>query len=756
VPAENPLVGAPGLDEIYAYGLRNPFSFSFDRLTGELYLADVGQNKIEEIDRITRGGNYGWNLKEGSLYFDPNGGGAGYVTATPVRPIPSGLVDPIAEYDHDEGLAAVGGYVYRGTQVPALQGRYLFGDWGSFGAPSGRLFYLDQGSVIRELRIGLEDRPLGLWLKGLGQDADGELYVLGSRTLGPAGDSGKVLKVIPPPNPIQVAAGPGTSPVATWAGGAGPFALQKKANLADPVWQNVSLAAQNTAPVPRDTETDFLRVADTAHQPAIPLTVQIDDQLEVPNPVNTGAGGSGVLSLEGNTLSFNIRYQGLSSPATAAHIHGPASTSQSTNVVVNLAPFNGGAFGVSGALSGSVLLTDTQKAMVLSGQTYVNFHTADHPGGEMRGQIAPVMMQVLMSGANERPTPLINAARGLGTLMLVGTNLSFNLTYGGLSAPATAAHIHGPASAAQSTGVVVNLAPFNGGAFGASGGLAGMVGLTSEQLAWVIDGRTYVNFHTPDQPAGEVRGQILPQATAVPLTAWLSGLFERPTSLTNSASGFAMFSLEGQTLAFNVNYRGLSAPATAAHIHGPASAAQSTGVVVNLTPFNGGAFGTQGTLSGSVTLTPEQRQWLLSGRTYLNLHTPDNPGGELRGQIAPVLMRTYLSGANERPNPAATPASGSGTFALVWDQLSLNVTYRDLLSPATASHIHGPGSVFQSVGVLVDLAPFNGGAYGSSGSLTGTTPLSATNLSSLLDGLTYLNLHTTNHPGGEIRGQIAP
>src|ERR1043166_5645295 len=108
VPSDNPFIGTPdALPEIFAYGLRNPYSWSFDRLTGQLYAGDVGQNKVEEVDIIVKGGNYGWHVKEGSFYFDPNGNGAGYVTSDPVGPVPPNLVEPIAEYDHDDGLAVV-------------------------------------------------------------------------------------------------------------------------------------------------------------------------------------------------------------------------------------------------------------------------------------------------------------------------------------------------------------------------------------------------------------------------------------------------------------------------------------------------------------------------------------------------------------------------------------------------------------------------------------------------------------------------
>jgi hypothetical protein len=213
VPGDNPFVGQAGVvQEIFAYGLRNPYTFSVDRQTGELYVADVGQNDVEEIDRIVKGGNFGWPIKEGSFFFDPNGTGEGFVTTAPVVAVPSDLVDPIAQYDHDEGTAVISGGVYRGAALPGLAGKYIFGDWGKFSAATGRLFYLD-GSEVKELKIGATDRTLGLWLKGFGEDAAGELYVFGSTDLGPTGTSGKMLKIvtggkeIPDPMPAKIPKG---------------------------------------------------------------------------------------------------------------------------------------------------------------------------------------------------------------------------------------------------------------------------------------------------------------------------------------------------------------------------------------------------------------------------------------------------------------------------------------------------------------------------------------------------------------------
>ena len=175
VPRTNPFVNATGLDEIFAYGFRNPFRFSFDGATDRLVLGDVGQNAIEEVDIIQRGGNYGWNRKEGSFLFNPNTG----AISTDPNPNPA-FLNPIVQYDHDEGAAVIGGFVYRGASIPALAGKYFFGDLSGPPSGSGRLFYTDFSSrLIQELRISLAARSLGVALHSIGEDDAHELYALG-------------------------------------------------------------------------------------------------------------------------------------------------------------------------------------------------------------------------------------------------------------------------------------------------------------------------------------------------------------------------------------------------------------------------------------------------------------------------------------------------------------------------------------------------------------------------------------------------
>lgn len=168
IPPDNPFAGNPlcvqgfgaaDCPEILAWGLRNPWRWSFDSDTGELWVADVGQDEWEEIDLITPGGNYGWPIREG----------AHCNIADPCNT--AGLIDPVAEYGHDLGQSVTGGYVYRGTAMPALEGVYFYADF-----ISGRIWGLfDDGAG------GLQSQELadtGLSISSFAQDHDGELYVL--------------------------------------------------------------------------------------------------------------------------------------------------------------------------------------------------------------------------------------------------------------------------------------------------------------------------------------------------------------------------------------------------------------------------------------------------------------------------------------------------------------------------------------------------------------------------------------------------
>ena len=177
-----------GADEIFAYGFRNVWRFSFDS-DGNLYAGDVGQNDIEEVNLVEIGRNYGWNAKEGSFYFYDNGEASGYVSNTMTAGGPTGLVDPILEYDHDEGVSVIGGYVYEGIELEGLNGAYFFGEF------NGKLLYSSDLVTIQRFRIQNRNN-LGFLLMGYGRDTDGELYVMGRPNTNLSTDSSNELGVL--------------------------------------------------------------------------------------------------------------------------------------------------------------------------------------------------------------------------------------------------------------------------------------------------------------------------------------------------------------------------------------------------------------------------------------------------------------------------------------------------------------------------------------------------------------------------------
>ncbi|MGH2680698.1 MAG: PQQ-dependent sugar dehydrogenase [Actinomycetota bacterium] len=210
IPADNPFVGHPGLDEIWAYGLRNPYRFSFDMGGNHKLLSmDAGQELWEEVSVIVRRGNYGWNVKEGTHCFDTDNPEVSLPSCPSVDPTTGEpLRDPVIEFANagqPGGLSftVVGGHVYRGRDVPRLSRRYVYGGatGPSLTVTEGRLFASrprERGLwTIRELLINGTDR-LGYFVKGFGQDRRGEVYVMASKILGPSGTTGTVFKIVRP------------------------------------------------------------------------------------------------------------------------------------------------------------------------------------------------------------------------------------------------------------------------------------------------------------------------------------------------------------------------------------------------------------------------------------------------------------------------------------------------------------------------------------------------------------------------------
>jgi glucose/arabinose dehydrogenase len=209
IPSDNPFVGTTGLDEIYAYGFRNPYRISFDMEGNNwLFAGDAGQELYEEISIVEKGGNYGWSVKEGTHCFDADNPTTPPDNCPDVAPNGDTLKPPVIEFLNSKneggvGVTVVGGYVYRGSIIPDLTGKYVFGVWS------------DDFQTANGLILVSEPAPEGLWdfdtlqilnngavtelnqyILAFGQDSEGELYILTTENTGPEGNTGKVYKLI--------------------------------------------------------------------------------------------------------------------------------------------------------------------------------------------------------------------------------------------------------------------------------------------------------------------------------------------------------------------------------------------------------------------------------------------------------------------------------------------------------------------------------------------------------------------------------
>jgi glucose/arabinose dehydrogenase len=207
IPADNPFVNKPGKDEIYAFGFRNPYRMSFDMGgSHELLVGDAGQVLWEEISVVNKGGNYGWNVREGRHCFNAADSSKILPTCPTVDNMGNPLIDPVIEINNWQNPAGgrattiIGGHVYRGHELTGWEGKYIFGTFSQTPTTAnGELFMATPaGSSWPYEEISLKNHPddVGYYLKGFGQDNDGEIYLAVSDMLGLQGNTGKVYKLV--------------------------------------------------------------------------------------------------------------------------------------------------------------------------------------------------------------------------------------------------------------------------------------------------------------------------------------------------------------------------------------------------------------------------------------------------------------------------------------------------------------------------------------------------------------------------------
>ncbi len=481
------------------------------------------------------------------------------------------------------------------------------------------------------------------------------------------------------------------------------------------------------------------------------VAARIDGIQQVPQ-VTTNALGVASLMINGtrDTLCLTASFDGLSGPLTAAHIH-EGLPGMNGGVLVDLSTgINGNmiSFTLSGAALSSSLLSK-----ILSGECYINLHTAANPNGEIRGQLlveADKAFQFTMDGMQEVPVTITNAY-GTGVFILSKDNskIKYLVVMQGLSGALTGAHLHlgQPGIAGP---VIVDL----------TSSIAGNIiaGVISNPAAALLDsmnaGSIYLNVHNAMFPSGEIRGQLMNSQQYLYFDAIINGAQQVPLVPT-AAGGVAAIKMNTtlDSLWVDVVADGLTGPITSAHFHN-GNPGVNGGVEIDLTNFiNGNKI--MGTVTGSA-LTTELINKFLKGEIYINLHTAAFPNGEIRGQVYRLLREGYnlmLSGDQEIP-AVTTSASGAGIVSIDRDQDNAHFMIVASGIMANGAHFHN-AVAGQSGGVIYDLTPYymNNGIFGYWKS-SDATPFTTAQSIRFRNDSVYVNLHTVANPGGEIRGQV--
>ena len=467
--------------------------------------------------------------------------------------------------------------------------------------------------------------------------------------------------------------------------------------------------------------------------------------------IDTNATGISSLTLNPNTgeLTGSVTTSNLSGPITAAHLHlGFAGIEGPVLIGFEQSVDNANIYNIP---SESILTADQMSSFLIA-QTYVNVHTTNNPSGEIRGQVLPENFRVVrteLEGAQENP-PVTSAGSATAFATINDSDLSIvaNIRSSNID-DATVAHIH---SGFAGLNGAVSLGLDQDVADPALWTTPENSTLTEEQLAQLNAGGTYYNLHTPANPAGELRGQILPEGVSL-LRTELEGQQQNPP-VVSAGSALAYSTINTETGAIVANLRSTNLEdATVAHIHN--GFAGTNGPVFLGLEQNADDLSLWASPAGA-TLSAEELEFINTGASYFNLHTPANPSGEVRGQIIPAnisLLRTELEGQQQNPPVASTGSAlaystvNTETGAIVANLRSTN------LEDATVAHIHN-GFAGTNGPVFLGLEQ-NADDLSLWASPAGAT-LSAEELEFINTGASYFNLHTPANPSGEVRGQIIP
>lgn len=494
--------------------------------------------------------------------------------------------------------------------------------------------------------------------------------------------------------------------------------------------------------------TSFVRNVEASGN-RLSFTAELRSENEVP-PISSDAYGVAMFSFNAgmDTLFLDVQASNLSGPVTGAHIH-KGMTGENGNVVIGLDNYFDGNV-ATGVITGNDL-SGIDISTLVKGGYYVNVHTSDNPGGEVRGQLnleQDLVITSWLSGTNEVPSVSGNAY-GLLTARLSRdhSKLHIRASFSEMTGAVTGAHLH-EADANSNGGVVLNLSD------SVNGNMLVATVDPSSILTALMENRIYLNVHTSANAGGEIRGQLVMNGN-IGFDTWLNGDQEVPP-LSSSAWGHASIQLTPglDTLWYHVVLHDLSGPVTGIHLH-MAEAGMNGSVVLNMSSDVMDSM----VVGYTTDLTPDWVEAMIKQEIYVNVHTANNPGGEVRGQLWPSVRNTYFIGlSGDNLVPAITvDAKGKGFVSVSSDgnDAFVAAVVDDLTGPVTGAHFH-MAKIGANGNVLVDLSSdFLKVTSWDMVSVdlntsNGWDPMYA---SAMSQGEVYLNIHTVSNPNGEARGQ---
>lgn len=508
------------------------------------------------------------------------------------------------------------------------------------------------------------------------------------------------------------------------------------------LWRNYKISSPSLTPPPPQ-EPDYLSDRLTFSAKLIPAPT-----------VTTTANGVGAFMLNSthDTLYFTISYAKLSTALTGFHIHNGRTGG---NVIID---FNGKtdkntvrSFITGTQLTG--LMTD-----LIEGNLYVAVHTTANPAVEILGNIKLETDWGFSAILDGTQATTISPATGLASINFsMKGDLAEVRLVSNLNNKITSAHLHN-GKAGQSGGVILNLGNL---ILMDSSTLSGKVQMNAATwtnvLACLMSDSVYINLHTSAYPGGEIRGQVRSTKT-LRFDSWMSqkGISEgggTPAQISG-ATGVSTLWLNNtmDTLKYNIMITGLSSSATSAHFHN--GNVMMNGPVVKSLTLTGNTISGLWTKTDSEPFSNAMVSELLKGNLYLNVHTTNNPNGELRGQVYRLAREGFIAELNNAQ--AATTGTAQGTVIASYDRERTNLhtmlAFDGLQGTVTSGHIHG-GRKGQSGPVLIALDPFtNNGSYTYAKAAEGFTEMNS--ISMRRNDSTYVNIHTSTSANGEIRGQL--